>query len=247
MLKNIIPNSFNKKKQKKDKSIIVDEFVEQKSYAFVALVGYVILGLIFFDYLHLLFPPQFFNPNWEIQTIGKIIETIWILLLGFMLVFFRTQQRKIKKSELKILSVLSWLTLAIAICCFLSAPLLMSNALRIDQNNKTQINAQLTNQSSQIEQLFTKINQASNQEINSFLSNRQFAGLSGSDDVLRQQLVDIVQQRKQASQARLQQTLKAKQVKLFKSTFKWVIGAIISGIAFVTVWRYTGWARRVKI
>ena len=182
MLKNIIPNSLNKLKHREDKNIIVDEFVEQKSYAFVTLVGYLILGLIFFDYLHLLLPPQFFNPIWEIETIGKIIETIWILLLGFMLVFFRTSHKTIKKSELKILSILSWIALAIAICCFLFAPLLMSNALRINQNNRTQVNTQLTNQSTQTEQVLTQINQASNQQINSLFNRSQSFTLPSSDE-----------------------------------------------------------------
>ena len=82
MLKSLIPHKPKSKKYRKTKSILTNELIEKQSYTFVALVGYVILGLIFFDYIHLLIPPKFFNPNWEIETIGRIIETIWILLLG---------------------------------------------------------------------------------------------------------------------------------------------------------------------
>lgn len=247
MLKNIIPNSVAKKKPRKTKNIVIDEFIEQKSYYIIALVGYVILGLIFFDYIHLLFPPKFFNPSWEIETIGKIVETSWILLLGFMLVFYRTQQTSIKVGELRILSILSRFALFIAIGYFLFVPLLLSNAIRINQNNKNQFSAQLTNQSSKVEQVFSQINQASNQEISSLLNNGQIKGFSGSNEAIKKQLIDIVQQRKQNANQKLQQSLRAKQIILFKSTFKWVIGTIVSGIAFVAVWRYTSWARSFRV
>lgn len=247
MLKNLIPNVSNQKNYRKAKSILTDELIEHQSYAFVSLVGYVIVGLIFFDYIHLLIPPQLFNPNWEIETIGRIIETIWILLLGFMLIFFRTQQRSIKLGELRILSFLSWATLIIAIACFLAAPLLISNAIRINQANKAQINAQLTSQNTRVEKVFTQINQASEQELSAVLKNNQNQSSLDSTKEIKQQLIDVIQQKKHTASEQLNQSLRSKQVKLFKTTFKWVLGAIISGIAFVTVWRYTSWARNIKM
>lgn len=246
MLKNIIPNAPHKKARKKTKSILTNEFIEDRSYNLVALVGYVILGFIFFDYLNLLIPPQLFNPSWELETIGKFIETIWILLLGFMLVFFRTQQRPIKATELKLLSFLSWLTLAIAIICFLTAPLLISNALRINQNAKTQINTQLTNQNKRVEIVLTEIEEASDTEINTLLSNSQLA-LSNSVRESKQQLINTVKQQQQIETQQLKQSLKNKQSTLFKTTFKWAIGAIIAGITLVSIWKYTSWTRTIKI
>lgn len=246
MLKNIISNAPHQKARKKIKSISINELIEHQSYSIVALVGYVILGFIFFDYLHLLIPPQLFNPSWELETIGKFIETIWILLLGFLLVFFRTQPRKIKHTELKLLSVLSWLTLAIAIICFLTAPLLISNALRINQSAKTQTNAQLTNQNERVEIVLTEIKEASDTEINTLLNNSQLA-LSNSVRESKQQLIDTVKQQQQIETQQLKQSFKNKQLTLFKSCLKWFIGAIIAGIAFVSIWKYTSWTRTIKI
>lgn len=246
MLKNIIPNAPHKKIRKKTKSILTNELIEHQSYDIVSLVGYVILGFIFFDYLHLLIPPQLLNPNWELETIGKFIETIWILLLGFMLVFFRPQQRSIKNTELKLLSFLSWVTLIIAIVCFLTAPLLISNALRINQNTKTQVNARLANQNEQLEQVFSEINQASDLEINTLLKSNQISS-SGSVEQSRKQLIDTVEQQQQIETQQLKQNLKSKQITLFKTTFKWFAGAIIAGIAFVSIWKYTSWTRTIKI
>jgi hypothetical protein len=245
MLKNIIRNT-TPKKARKNKSILTNELIEHQSYSIVTLVGYVILGFIFFDYLYLLIPPQLFNPIWELETIGKFIETIWILLLGFMLVFFRTQQRPIKTTELKLLSFLSWLTLAIAIICFLVAPLLISNALRINQSEKTQINAQLINQNEQAEKVFSQIERASDAEIYTLLKNSQQA-LSNSVKESKQQLIDTIEQQRQIKTQQLKQSLKSEQLTLFKTTLKWLIGAFIAGIAFVSIWKYTSWTRTIKI
>lgn len=252
MLKTIIPKKLKKptvgkSNKRKIKTVSTNASIEHQSYNFVVLVGYTILGLIFLDYLNVLIPPQFFNPNWELETIGRIIETIWILLLGFMLVFFRTQQRIIKQRELKILSLLSWLTLVVAILCFLAMPLLVSDAIRIHLSNKTQINAQLTSQNKQVEQVFLQINQASDQEINSLLATNQIPAASGSIQDIKKQLKDVIDQKQQIATEQLQHSLKNKQRQLFKTTFKWLMGAIISGIAFVTVWKYTSWAREIRL
>lgn len=246
MLKNIISNAPHKNIRRKTKSILTNELIEQQSYSIVSLVGYVILGFLFFDYLHLLIPPQLLNPSWELETIGKFIETIWILLLGFMLVFFRPQQRPIKTTELKLLSFLSWVTLIIAIICFLVAPLLISNALRINQNTKTQINARLANQNEQLEQVFSEINKASDLEINTLLKNNQIAS-SSSVEESRKQLLNTVNQQQKIKTQQLKQSLKNQQLTLFKTTFKWILGAILAGIAFVSIWKYTSWTRTIKI
>jgi hypothetical protein len=248
MLKNLIPNkNIKQKNHKKTKSILTNSLIENQSYNFIVVVGYVILGLIFCDYLNLLIPPQLFNPNWEIETIGRIIETSWILLLGFMLVFFRTQERAIRQKEIRLLSFLSWITLMVAICCFLAAPLLISDALRINQTNKAQLNAQLTNQNKQVEQVLTQITQASEQDINHLRESNQLPNSSSSIQDVKKQLVNVIQQKQKIATEQLRQSFKNQQRQLFKTTLKWVIGAFISGIAFVTAWKYTSWARNIRI
>lgn len=246
MLKNLVPKTSQKKNYRKTKSILTNELIEHQSYNIIALVGYLILGLIFFDYLHLIIPPQLFNPSWESETIGKFLETIWILLLGFMLVFFRTQQRPIKNTELKLLSFLSWFTLVIAIICFLTVPLLISNTLRINQIAKTQVNANIGEQNEQVEQVYFKIERATDSEINALLKDSKITS-SNSIEESRKQLIDAIARQKQLNNQQIKQGLKRKQLTLFKTTLKWIIGAIIAGIAFVTFWKYTSWARTIKI
>lgn len=230
----------------KTKRIITDDITEKHSYKFANLLGYIILTLMVVDYGSLLIPPQFFNPTWEIETIGEIIETVFVTLLGFMLIFFRPQQQSIKHSELKILALLSWLALILGIICFLLTPLLISNCLRLNANNQAQINLQLANQNQQFEQATLDLNKLNNEQIqNLWVKANQNSAPTIAVTQQKQQLVTQIQQRQQATKQQLQQSLKNNQLSLFKMTFKWMLGAIIAGVYFVYIWQYTKWVREV--
>ena len=60
-------------------------------------VGYLILLLSFLDYILLLMPPQFLNPNWELNTMGRIIEYVWAPLIAFLMIFVRLPEQKISR------------------------------------------------------------------------------------------------------------------------------------------------------
>lgn len=242
MLKNIT-RSIPKER---DIRIFTSELTENQSYKFIHLLGYAILGFMAFDYAALLIPPQLFNPSWELSTIGRIIESVWVTLIGLMLIFLRPDKQSIKRSELRILSLLSWLSLILGIVCFLFAPLLISNSLRINNTNQTQINFQLTNQSEQAEQMTLQLDSFSKTQIQNIWQNMQPNSASISNISLaekKQQLSEQINSKKQKSKQQLQQQLKGKQRSLFKMTFKWVLGAILAGFCFVSLWKYTEWTR----
>lgn len=226
-----------------DRRVATSELTEKQSYKFVHLLGYAILGFMAIDYIALLVPPQFFNPNWELNTIGRIIETVWVTLIGLMLVFFRPNQQSIKQSELRILAFLSWLSLLLGIVCFLFAPLAISNSLRIDNTNKSQVNARLTTQSLQAEEITTRISQLNEAQINSLWQRNQSNNDSLSVTEKKQQLTQQVSSREQEGKQQLQNRLKSDRRSLLKTTFKWVLGTILSGLCFVSLWRYTEWTR----
>ena len=232
--------------EKKDKRISTNEITQNQAFKFVHLLGYVILVMMAIDYAALLFPPQFFNPNWELNTIGRIIESIYVTLLGFMLVFLRPEKQSIKRSELRILSLFSWLALLLGIICCLFAPLLISNSLRINSNNQTNLNLQLTNQRQQIEQVELQIDSLNEAQLQNLWQRNQSnsaANINISAAEKKQQLTNKLNSSEQANRQQLQQTLKNQQRSLFKMTFKWVLGAILAGITFISLWRYTEWTR----
>ena len=241
MLRNIIHPA-----EKTDKRVFTNEITQNQAFKFIHLFGYVILIFMVIDYAALLFPPQFFNPNWELNTIGRIIESVYVTLLGFMLVFFRPEKQSIKRSELRILSLFSWLALFLGIICFLFAPLLISNSLRINSSNQTKINLQLTNQRQQVEQVKLQVNNLNEAQLqNLWLRNQPnyAANINISAAEKKQQLTDKLKSNEQASRQQLQQRLKNNQRSLFKMTFKWVLGAILAGVTFISLWKYTEWTR----
>ena len=132
----------SKNKNRKSKSFRSPRIIQvateklERSSKMLPWIGYFILVLIFLDYVFLLIPPRFLNPTWELNIIGHLVENVWAPLLGFALVFIH-RENNFKELELKILSWLSRLMLLMAIIYFLSAPLILSNTIKIQQKNFT--------------------------------------------------------------------------------------------------------------
>lgn len=235
--------------QKRKRIFTTNELTQHKAYKFVHLLGYVILAFMAIDYLVLFFPPQFLNPNWEFNTMGRIIESIYVTFLGFMLVFFRPEKQTIKQGELRTLSWLSWLALVFGIFSFLFAPLLISNSLRINNSNKTDLSVQLTNQRQRVEKIELRLDSLNESQLQNLWQRNQAdsaveSNISANEQ--KQQFATQLNSQEQKNRQQLQERLKKGQYSLFKITFKWVLGAIISGITFISLWKYTDWVRGAK-
>lgn len=234
-------------KPKKKRIIPITDEIEEKSYKMIAILGYVLIGLILFEYINFLVPPRFFNPTWELNTIGKIIDTIWILLLGLVMVLFRTHKSKVKQGELRLLSLLSWGALLMAFVCFLSAPLTASNALRLDRSNQTQINSQIATYNDGAENILGRAENATDAQLQQFLQQNNLFDGENTTDSVKAQFNNVIEQRKQDSVSQLNERLKSSRLSLAKKTFKYFIGAIVSGIAFVAIWKQSQWTRTVRL
>ena len=82
---------------------------EQKilTISIIRIVGFGLLMMSVVDFLNLLIPLKLMNPDWELQTIGAVIERIPVTFLGIVFVFYedincRTPIEKI------LLKVISW-------------------------------------------------------------------------------------------------------------------------------------------
>jgi Na+-driven multidrug efflux pump len=84
----------------------------------------------------MLIPPHLFNPAWELNIIGHLIESVWASILGFLLILFRMPEQKIYTREFKRLSLVSKLALFVAIIYFLLIPLIISDTARIYRDRK---------------------------------------------------------------------------------------------------------------
>ena len=220
--------------------------IEQRSTKIMNLVGYVILLLVLLDYAFLLVPPNFFNPTWAYNTAGNFIESVWGLLLGLLLIFYRRDQDIVKPKESFILKIISWSTLLIGITYFLIAPLILTNSFRIHRDNKAQITNQLDYSTTQIEQYSQQLNGASKEQLGGLLQNYQQNSPEveiNSPQELKNKLIAEAKQKQQTSQKEIKTKFSQQKKALFKTTVKWLIGAVVSGMCFIMIWKHTQWAR----
>jgi hypothetical protein len=225
---------------------ILSKIVEQKSFSIINFIGYIILVLTFLDYAVIFIPPQLFNPTWEFQTIGQSVEHSWAILLGLMFIFYRRHNDHIRARELHFLAIISRLTLFVGIIYFLATPLLISDALRINNNNSNLVNQQLSLQLDRVQAFEAQLNKQSQaqleQLIKSYPQNQDKSKVISPEEFKSKILADL-KAKEQLNKQQIQQTLKNRQINLAKNTFKWVLGTILTGFSLLFIWNSTQWVR----
>lgn len=61
---------------------------------------------------------------------------------------------------------------------------------------------------------------------------------------IKEELSGFLSTTAQRTQIEAEQTRRNRRITLFKNSVKWNIGALVSGVLFVTIWRGTAWARK---
>lgn len=211
-------------------------------------IGYGILILSFFDILETLIPPNFFNPVWELETYGAIVEQSLVPLLGLGIIFLGGQQDR-ATWELKLLKFLSQFTLIAGIIFFLLLPLGIFNTVRIDRASNQQIDSELESKAVEIQQAKQQLEQVQTaEELQAFLAT------FGSDAIpnftsaeqlqqAKQQIATTIATETENLEAQAATARSNQQITLLKKSVKWSIGALVTGTLFISIWRGTGWAR----
>jgi type II secretory pathway component PulM len=227
----------------------LNSLIEQNSSEIINFFGYIILTFTLLDYIALVIPIKLLNSAWELQIIGRFIETSWAWLLGLICIFYRRRGDFVKPRELGILLWLSRLTLLVAIAYFLMFPLLITNCIRISQNNYNQANQQLTLQSKQLEQLETKMNQATEADLEKLIATfpDRNAKLNLSPQQFREKVLTENRNQEQVAKKQIKNSLHQQQRELYKTTVKWCIGAILTGASAFFIWKSTKWSRVLRI
>ena len=212
-------------------------------------IGYFILVLTFLDYVFLLIPSHFLNPTWELNIIGHLVENVWAPLLGFALVFIR-RENGFKELELKLLSWLSRLMLLMAIIYFLSAPLILSNTIKIQQKSFSSLKNQLETQRNQVAQFKKQLSQIPDEQLANYLrqsqSQQSSSTKSRSSSTLLQQAFNKVEQEQIKSAEQIKTAYKKQKFSLIKKSLKWCMGTLFSGAILLVFWRHTEWARKTS-
>ena len=228
----------------KTRSILVTPTYTTKIISFIPKVGYLILLLSLLDYILLLISPQFFNPNWELNTMGRIVEYVWAPLIAFLMIFVRTPEQKISGLERKLLLWLSRSLLLISIIYFLFIPLIISNTIRLQQKSYTQYSAVVDQQKKQVTSLENQLNQLSEQQLKNNLSRSPLVKPGDSPQVIRETLLSRLQQEETKSLSKVEKLYTNQKNNMLKNSIKWALGSLFSGLVFLAFWNATDWIRK---
>lgn len=235
--------------QQKGNSLPILNHVETQTTLLVRLLGYGLLILALIDYVYIIIPPRFTDPNWELQTIGKLVDNVAILLTGLIFVFYR-RQGYIRIREKKFLGFLSWVSLLIGLLYLLIIPLGIADTWRIYYANKAQTAAQLSQQSQRLEQVKNQLNQATTDEqlkqlIASLTPQGRLSQINNTQ-AFKDQFLTKISQTQQSIKMQADNAQKNQVQTLLKNSLKWNLGALTAGVLFIWIWYSSHWTRRKK-
>ena len=124
--------------------------------AIMPVIGYAIFLTSVTDFLHLLFPLQLFNPDWELQTIGSLISQSCILLIGMGLIcsrYFTENHEDTRLIEFTLLKFIRWFFLILAILYLFLSPLVVMNSFRVSTQITEQVAQKQNIKTTQIDQI----------------------------------------------------------------------------------------------
>lgn len=220
---------------------------EIRSLSRFRLVGYGLLVFSLLDILYLLIPPSLFNPIWEFQTIGNLVERVPVPLLGMALVFWGEKYERTGLGQI-VVKILSWLCLLIAIAFFLMAPLTVVDTLRINALNNQQIQQQAGQRQEQLLQVEEQIKQGTPQNLQTVAAELQRLGVAEENiptdpEKLRNEILTRISTAKEELGTQVQGAKSQQKFNLLKNAGKWAIACVIAGVLFVMMWQTTRWAR----
>jgi hypothetical protein len=219
-----------------------------KTLQILRSIGYGLLLLSLIDLLYVIFPPEFTKPIWEYQTIGDLVRLIPVPMIAFMLVFYGESFGR-KKVERPIVAILSWSTLIFGVFCLLMIPLTVVNTLRIAQYNNDQINTQVTQQKTQLNNTKTQLDQATPEQLQSLIRVPTEKADSPTNTPknpgeAKAQVLDNIQKAQKKADEQAFDARKNVQQNLIKNSSKIILESLVGGCLFLYTWFVTDWARR---
>jgi hypothetical protein len=219
-----------------------------KTLQILRSIGYGLLLLSLIDLLYIIFPPEFTKPIWEYQTIGDLVRLIPVPMIAFMLVFYGESFGR-KKFERPVVAILSWSTLIFGVFCLLMIPLTVVNTLRIAQYNNDQINTQVTQQKTQLNNTKNQLDQATPEQLQSLIPVPAEKADSPSNTPknsgeAKAQVLDNIQKAQKKADEQALDARRNVQQNLIKNSSKIILESLVGGCLFLYTWVVSNWARR---
>jgi hypothetical protein len=199
------------------------------------LTGYVLLSLSALDVATIVLPPDVFNPQWEFDTLGRLVERVPVPLIGLALVFYGGLRYR-RPLEKLCLRPLALITVGVGVCYLLMIPLGISNSIRLQHLAQTQESVLQDQQRSRYRQLEQQITDASSDKI--FPLARRWKLVLAEEEQTNPEAVKsrALSQLKKNQILQQKQSLisrNARQQKHFKNSVKWIVGALLAGFCLI--------------
>ncbi len=185
------------------------------------------------------------NAPSRFQTIGTLVERVPVTFIGLLLVFLGGLDER-NKWEVLLLKFLSWLTLVVGILFILLIPVEIGSTMQVNNTLTTQIDTQYQEKLSQANRTEQRLKQATPEDVADVIK-RQGGSVEGkTPQELKDKVVLGINQFKtqlkvQVDAEKFQQT-KA----LLKKSVKLNIGALLSGVLFISAWKASSRVRGIK-
>jgi hypothetical protein len=187
------------------------------------------------------------HSDWRFQTIGQLIDKVPVILLAMGLIFYDADSVKTKWEEI-ILRIFHWSALGLGILFLAIAPLLGADAFKLRKKMDEQINNDIAWRLSVLQQAEKRvnINNISGKNIedmnNALIQLKILPEQSLNTDNIgsaRKEILFRINQAKQEVRIKTENNWKKRRVYLLNYSVKWFIGAIISVVIFIYIWRVT--------
>ena len=221
-----------------------------RSVKMLRWLGYGFLMFTVFDLVAIVVPPDFTNPVWEFETMGAMVDSVAIPLIGLALVFIGERKDRFKWEKI-VLPVLSRLALVTGVLYLVLIMLGISSAVRIDRQNTQQLSVRVNQTSTQIQQIQEQLAKVTTtKEMEDFLSRlyQNNRALSIKDQKQFEQVKEQLEAYLTRGESQLKtQTAKTKsnqRLNVLKNALKWNLGALLSAVLFWILWRGSTWTQK---
>lgn len=210
------------------------------SLAILRAIGYVLLVFVFLEFLDIVIPPNLTNPGWEFQTVGRLVESVPIILFAFALIYVGREIGRNAKERF-ILPILPWLALIIGVFYLLTIPLGLLNTNRLLKLNNQQM-VQLEERKTEVNEIKTNLekskSQADIEKLLQDLGNQNPVPQLNAEQFqeVKDSLGNIVQGGENQLNTQTEQ-LELARLNVLKKSVKWNLGALLSGVLFIYIWR----------
>lgn len=210
------------------------------------ILGYGLLGLALFDWIEILSSNDLRNFVSQFQVMGELIERLPVPLIGMGLVFAGGLDNR-TRLEIAILNLLSWLSLLLGIFFILLIPLGIFNTIQINSASIASINIQYDQKTSQVNEFEKQVREATPEKIQNILKSQGRTINSKNPQELKDKILSEISQSKKKLKTQADAT-KSKQMKdRLKKSVKWSLAGLLSGVLFISIWKYTDWVRIAKL